>query len=98
MPLHKLQQGCGFQMAPTTTLGAFRQQAEELKAAFCRSHDVSPPTEASAEAPPAPKKRKGAKPEADGRGVSPAVRAREAQLERCFWRLVRTECEEFIVP
>ena len=31
MPLHKLQQGCGFQMAPPTTLAKFAVQAAELK-------------------------------------------------------------------
>ncbi|KOO53282.1 jarid1a protein [Chrysochromulina tobinii] len=124
MPLHKLQQGCSFQMAPSTTLAAFRAQAEEMKAAFCERHRVGPYTEnvhtdpndtlAAADADTAVHEERAVKrrrqqaakeaavadvvPPGGPKSVSAAQRQEEKELERLFWRLVRTESEHLIVP
>jgi hypothetical protein len=124
MPLHKLQQGCSFQMAPSTTLAAFRAQAEEMKAAFCERHRVGPYTEnvhtdpndtlAAADADTAVHEERAVKrrrqqaakeaaaadvvPPPGPKSVSAAQRQEEKELERLFWRLVRTESEHLIVP
>ena len=41
MPLHKLTQGCGFQMAKRTTLAEYKKQADVVKAQLCERHGIS---------------------------------------------------------
>ena len=41
MPLHKLQQGVGFQMGAETTVAAYRAKADEFKEALCRHHGIA---------------------------------------------------------
>lgn len=50
MPLHKLQQGVGFQMGAETTVGAFRAKADKFKEALCRHHGVASDDEEAIEA------------------------------------------------
>ena len=106
-------------MAPSTTLAAFRAQAEEMKARFCERHRVgqySDPNDTLAAAAAdtavqeerAVKRRRqqaakeaaaaGVVPPPGPKSVSAAERQEEKQLERLFWRLVRTESEHLIVP
>ena len=129
MPIHKLQQGVAFQMAPRTTVAAFREQSEGIKRRFCAQQgialdegaagarsregsgeeaeaDMAAATEAAAAAaagggeaggaaggevaPPPP-------PRAEERRLAAEMRQEDA-LVRAFWRIVRTECDELVVP
>lgn len=50
MPIHKLQQGVGFQPAAATTLAAYKEKADEFKAALCARHGLEPADEEALEA------------------------------------------------
>ena len=114
MPVHKLQQACGFQMAPKTTLAEFAAQAAQFKSDFCTRHGIcsgdvlgsDKDAQNSFETADQPqekainraKRRKMEEKETAREARARVKREEEEQIERCFWRLVRTESEPVIVP
>ena len=85
MPIHKLQQGCGFQMDARTSLRQFREKADAFKA----FEVLDLHTSAAAAAPAEGEQQQGAE---------AAARAAEVAEEALFWRTVQTAETPLVVP